>query len=146
MAERAFALTVPADARYLKVVRAFFQPVLEDCFGDQAGMMVLALDESCSNIVKHRVRAGEGAVIAVHVSVDEARMRIRLGDFCAAEDVAKIRPRDLGDVRPGGLGTHFVDSIMDSVRYEPEAGQPGRVALVMDKALPGRKTEDADHV
>ncbi len=146
MADRSFALTVPADARYLKVVRAFFTPVLEDLFAEASAMMILALDESCSNIVKHRSGGLECELIQVRIDVLKDRVRIRLGDFCAAADLPKIKPRDLEDIRPGGLGTHFIDKIMDSVSYEPEPGRPDRLALVMEKAIPGGEQKDGDEV
>jgi sigma-B regulation protein RsbU (phosphoserine phosphatase) len=146
MQDRAFALTVPADPRYLKVIRAFFGPVLEDLFGEKSGLLILALDESCSNIVKHRCGSLADDLIQVRVIVQPDRLRIRLGDFCAAADVPKIRPRDLEDVKPGGLGTHFIDQIMDRVVFEPEPERPGRVALVMEKAIPRSEAKDADQV
>lgn len=146
MQERAFALTVPADPRYLKVIRSFFTPVLGDLFGEQSGMLILALDESCANIVKHRSGCFENNVIQVRIEIGADRVRIRLGDFCAAADVPKIRPRDLDDIRPGGLGTHFVDQIMDRVGFDPEPGRPERMALVMEKVIPGAEVKDDDQV
>lgn len=146
MQDRVFALTVPADPRYLKVIRAFFTPVLDDLFGESSGLLVLALDESCSNIVKHRTGSGEDDVIHVKIMVLPGRVRIRLGDFCGTSDVPRIRPRELEDVRPGGLGTHFIDQIMDRVSYEPEPDRPGRVALVMEKATPGGEAKDGSEV
>jgi sigma-B regulation protein RsbU (phosphoserine phosphatase) len=144
MSDRAFAVTVPADARYLKVVRAFFKPLMEEHFGEEgAGMIILALDESCSNIVKHRSQL-DGGLIHVRVLVMPDRLRLRIGDFCRDTDVDNIRPRDLTDVRPGGLGTHFINQIMDRVAFEPEPARPGRMALVMDKALPSGKEKDGD--
>ena len=32
---------------------------------------------------------------------------------------SSIKPRDLSDVRPGGLGVHFIREIMDQVVYDP---------------------------
>ncbi|MCH6550710.1 MAG: ATP-binding protein [Planctomycetes bacterium] len=139
MEHSSFAVTVPANARYLKVVRAFLEPVVKDLFGEgeEVEMLILALDESCSNIVKHRRDALENDLIHVRVEVRPDRIRFRIGDFCGTEDVPKIKPRDLKDLRPGGLGTHFITTIMDRVQFEPEPGQPGRLALVLEKALPG---------
>ncbi|MAG58865.1 MAG: hypothetical protein CMJ83_21460 [Planctomycetes bacterium] len=144
MPPRAFGVTVPADARYLKVVRAFFKPVLEEHFGEESGMIILALDESCSNIVKHQSKNLDDGMITARVQVTESLVRLRIGDFCGQEDVENIRPRDLQDVRPGGLGTHFVDQIMDHVAFEPEPGKPGRLALVLEKKIPEGKQEDGE--
>jgi len=146
MSERAFGVTVPADSRYLKVVRAFFKPVLEETFGEESGMLILALDESCSNIVKHRSGNLDGGLIHVRIEIGDGSLRIRIGDFCGKDDIPNIRPRDLGDVRPGGLGTHFVDQIMDHVGFEPMPDTPDRMALVMEKVLPeGAENDGCEH-
>ena len=29
----------------------------------------------------------------------------------------KIKPRNINEIKPGGLGTHFIDQIMDNVRW-----------------------------
>ena len=144
MQHKAFGVTVPADARYLKVVRAFFKPVMDEHFGDDAGKLILALDESCANVVKHRSGALEDGMFHVRLELSAEMVRFIIGDFCAEGDVHRIRPRDLDDVRPGGLGTHFVGEIMDRVAYEPEPEKPGRVALVMEKNLPGKEALNGD--
>lgn len=146
MSELAYAMTVPADARYLKVVRAFFRPVLEDHFGEDANRILLALDESCSNLVKHGAATQERRSIQVRIEVSGGLMRIRLGDFCSREDIPNIKPRDLDDVRPGGLGTHFVARVMDRVEFAPDPDRPGRCALVLEKSLPEeRPNHGNDH-
>ena len=38
--------------------------------------------------------------------------------------MAKVKPRDLNDIRPGGLGTHFMRETMDEVEFliSPDGG------------------------
>jgi sigma-B regulation protein RsbU (phosphoserine phosphatase) len=138
MKDRAYAMSVPADARYLKVVRSFFRPILEDLFGEESGRLLLALDESCSNIVKHGDAAMDARLIQIRIEICEKLLRIRLGDFCGKEDIPNIKPRELEDLREGGLGTHFVAQVMDRVAYVPEPDRPGRFALVLEKTIPGK--------
>lgn len=144
MKPRPFAMSVPAEARYLQVIRGFFEPVLDGLFKDEAGMLLLALDEACSNVVKHRSKALMGGMIHVRAEVGRDSLRFRIGDFCGEEDISRIQPRDLEDVRPGGLGTHFIKEIMDRVAFEPEPDSPGRMALVLEKAVPGGREDHDD--
>ena len=105
---RAFAMSVPADARYLKIIRRFFQPIVEDLFGEEAGLLLLALDEACSNVVKHRSKNLMGGKVHVRAEVSREKVRFRIGDFCGKDDIPNIKPRELDDVRPGGLDAlHF---------------------------------------
>lgn len=140
---RYFAVTVPAEARYLRTIRAFFSPLLEELLGSAAGHLVLALDEACSNVVKYRAGTLDEKLIHVRVTLAAGRVVFRIGDFCHYSDIPRIRPRNLDEVRPGGLGTHFIEQIMDQVRFEPEPGPHGRMALVLEKGMPGEGAGDA---
>ena len=137
-----FAVTVPAESGYLRLIRGFFQSVLEDRFGEQSGLIVLALDESCSNIVKYRGATLVRQLIHVRAEIAVDSVRFRIGDFCATEDVPKIKPRELDDVRPGGLGTHFITQIMDRVLFVPDPSAPGRMALLLEKSMRREEVDD----
>jgi sigma-B regulation protein RsbU (phosphoserine phosphatase) len=141
--ERTFEVTVPADARYLRMVRSFCESLLEDRFdAEVVGLLVLALDEACANIIKHCPEVAAGRQMTLQVALSRAEAKFRLRDFCSVADVPRVKPRDLADLRPGGLGTHFIATIMDQVRFEPEPGMPGRVALVLVKNMPlGKQVE-----
>ncbi|CUW38331.1 Putative Serine phosphatase RsbU(GAF domain,29-176;Protein phosphatase 2C-like,228-414) [Magnetospirillum sp. XM-1] len=86
------------------------------CGESMVGDVVLAVDEACQNIIRHAYRGTDGDIV-VHLNRDNDRLVIRLMDFAPAVDVAKIQPRPLDEVRPGGLGTHLMRSIMDHVDF-----------------------------
>ncbi len=134
---REFSLTVPREACYLQAVRGFFKPILERLFPGEGEMLILALDEAASNFVKHQCDLGHEEALRISATLHPDRLRFHLGNFCARGDVPRIRPRDLEEVRPGGLGTHFIDRIMDRVEFSPEEGRDGRMRLVLEKFLPG---------
>ena len=49
-------------------------------------------------------------------------------------DPAKVKPRPLDEIRPGGLGTYFIQRIMDEFRFTvPESGKGN--LLIMKKRL-----------
>lgn len=140
MKERSFQVRVPVDARFLRAVRAFFQPLIEEEVGaEEAGRLVLALDEACSNIVKHGCPERTRGDVTVQAVFGARRLTFRVRDFCGAGDVDKIKPRELADLRPGGLGTRFINEIMDRVAYEPEPERPGHMMLVLEKDRGARR-------
>jgi anti-sigma regulatory factor (Ser/Thr protein kinase) len=136
MVNRVLAVSVPANAENLSAIRAFFDAALRPRFGAETDRLVLALDEACSNVVRHRSPAVACSTLDVEAEFLDAAVRFRIGSFCSREDLARIKPRDLADVRPGGLGTHFIERIMDRISYEEEPGRPGCLALVLEKAIP----------
>ena len=83
-----------------------------------AHLIIVAVLEAFSNIVKYTYDRGVGK-IAVKVIRDSKTIKIFLRDYGKKVDEEKIVSRDLKDIRPGGLGVHFIKEIMDSVEYLP---------------------------
>ena len=110
-------ISVPAEPRYLKSIRGFITPVFEANFSaEDVGKLVLAVDEACANIIKH----GQSwfkptGRITLEVVESKRKIEITIRDFCRERDVEKIKPRPLDEIRPGGLGTHFINEVMDAV-------------------------------
>ena len=67
-------------------------------------------------------------------------MLIVVEDRAKQVDPETIQPRDLDDIRPGGLGVHIIREIMDHVSYEKRDG--GGMRLSMTKHLPSPVPED----
>lgn len=82
-----------------------------------ADNVVLAVNEACMNIIQHGYRNDPDGEIRLTVHTDGQALVFRLRDDAPSVDASQVRPRDLGDLRPGGLGTHFIDSIMDEATF-----------------------------
>jgi sigma-B regulation protein RsbU (phosphoserine phosphatase) len=58
-------------------------------------------------------------------------VHFELRDYAEPVDASRIRPRDLSECRPGGLGINLIDSVMDEWRFcAPEAGRGNRLIMV----------------
>ena len=132
MSERV-ALTVPSHTKYLYVIRSALYPVvIETGFSKKdSRRIVLAVDEACSNIIKYAYEGDFTGTIGLKLILDRTKLRIELMDSGKKPDVAKIAPRELDEIRPGGLGTHFIAEVFDSVKYDTSAAS-GTV-LTMEK-------------
>ena len=47
-------------------------------------------------------------------------MVLTLVDYCEESKVGEVRGRDLDDVRPGGLGVHCMQQLMDGFELLPD--------------------------
>lgn len=116
-------LKFPADPRELAGMRQAARGFLRDVSVPEmeAELMVLALDEACTNIIRHAY--GGCTTNAIRLNIKEQRRGIRctLRDYGVACDPAKIRSRELTDFRPGGLGVRILHSAFDHVVFEPQA-------------------------
>lgn len=131
---RHYDVTLPSDKSSLKSLRAFLGSVLAGIC-EEPEPLILAVDEACSNVIKYRSQSIDDGMIHVSVEVADDALRFRVGRFCKSQDLHKIKPRDLRDVRPGGLGTSFIGQIMDRVDYVEEEGTPGCLALLLEKKV-----------
>jgi len=104
----------------------------EACSGD----VVLAVDEACQNVIRHGYGGDPDGEIRIEIRRDGGDLVVYLEDFAPRVDPERVQPRDLEDVRPGGLGTHFIRECMDEREFlpPPEArGEPDRGNLLRMK-------------
>lgn len=114
-----FSLTIPADARYLAMLRAVVGEALEVAgFDPEEGKeVVLALCEAVSNIISHCYQ-GNCEPITVRCLLLSDRLEIRLRDWGPKPDPSELKGRDLDELRPGGLGLHIMRETMDEVDFD----------------------------
>jgi anti-sigma regulatory factor (Ser/Thr protein kinase) len=126
------SLTVPSHPRFLYVVRSALYPLVIDAgFSKQeTRKIILAVDEACSNIIKYAYEGDRTKPIDVTVTIGIGDLRIALHDKGKRVEATKIAPRDLNDIRPGGLGTHFMNTIFDTVRYDNGVEQGTVLTLI----------------
>ena len=76
----------------------------------------LGTDEAVTNIIKHSYKEeNKKNIIEVELEFLENKVIIHLYDNGTPVNEKKIKPRELSDVKPGGLGTYFINKIMDEV-------------------------------
>jgi len=129
-------LTVPADGRYLAMIRAFVAEVaasggFDEQFGREAA---LGLCEAVSNVIRH-CYCGNCGTVSIRCLLAPDRLAIRLRDYRPKPDPEKLHGRDLDDVRPGGLGLHIIRRTMDQVDFD--LSPPEGTELRMVKYRPG---------
>ncbi len=125
MSDRALELRFPAEPRELKTVRAAVKrEALEaGCPEDAALDVMMAVDEACQNIIRHAYGGGGKGDIVLRIERSAGALVFSLVDFAPRIDPARVKPRDLDDVRPGGIGTHLIHEVMDSAEFlEPPPG------------------------
>ncbi len=96
------------------------------CAGGVVDDLVLAVDEACQNIIRHAYGGADGDIV-VQLGCESGSLVVRLTDFAPPVDVAAVRPRDLDEVRPGGLGLHLIRSVMDEVDFLPPPAGAGNL-------------------
>lgn len=103
------------------------------CCEEDAGKVVLALDEALTNIIRHAYDNAYDQPIEIRACHDDDTLCIILRDYGKVAPRETIHSRDLDDVRPGGLGVHIMSRCMDCLDYKP-ADDAGTI-LTMTKQI-----------
>ncbi len=80
-------------------------------------LMVLGVDEACTNIIRHAYHLRDDQPIALSLEAKRDCVCMRLRDYGrqCPPDQMQGRAHDL--IKPGGLGVHLIRSAFDKVDY-----------------------------
>jgi serine/threonine-protein kinase RsbW len=141
-------LQLPSNPESLCLVRATLERATEMLAFSEADSraIVRSVDEALANVIRHAYKGRSGLPIEVSCSrLLEAKdckapkgIEILVKDSGAAADPKKLRSRPLEEVRPGGLGIHFMKESMDVVEFYRKSGKN---LLRMVKYLAPQKPE-----
>ena len=122
-----------SNPQMLSVVRGALTPLAEvlGLPDRECRAVVRAVDEALTNIIRHAYRGQtdqpiEASFRSIRVRRDGAQntaLEILLEDKGVRVDRADLRGRRLEDVRPGGLGLHFMHQSMDTVEFRRTKGK-----------------------
>lgn len=96
--------------------------------------IVLAVDEACTNIIKHAYQYADDKEIEIQIVEGGNSFEVRMYDSGKTFDPEALRPPDLkqhlGHFRRGGLGVYLMKKLMDKVEYHFQPGKRNEVRLV----------------
>ena len=122
----------------LKDVRVFARDVFDklNLNQDLKEELVLAIAEAAQNIVKHAYKDHPETddKMQLQISCKEGNLEIGFFDMGRPVDPKKVKHREIDNIKPGGLGTFFIQEIMDSVVFK-DGGKPWINHLVLTKKL-----------
>ena len=98
---------------------------------DLSRAIVRSVDEALANIIRHAYQGRPGKPIDVSCSrlwpskdaKEPEGIEIVLEDCGPAVDLEKLKGRSLDEIRPGGLGLHFIKQSMDVVEFRRKSGK-----------------------
>jgi anti-sigma regulatory factor (Ser/Thr protein kinase) len=114
------SFAMASDVRYLPVVRGAVGALTAAIGWDESECraIVLALDEALANIIRHAYHGRSDGPIELQCRESPDGLEISLLDSGEPPDLAKICAREVGCDLPGGLGTHIIRDVMDTVTYQ----------------------------
>src|SRR2546430_16901751 len=80
-------------------------------------LMVLGVDEACTNIIRHAYQLRDDQPIALSMEGLRTCVRMRLRDYGGQVQLHEMRGRPHDQIEPGGLGLHLIKNAFDQVDY-----------------------------
>jgi serine/threonine-protein kinase RsbW len=130
----------------LREVRHFVEAAARQ-FGfvdEDVSNIVLAVDEACTNIIKHAYGGSSTGEIRVTVIREGTSFEVQIHDQGRPFDPESIHPpnlkQHLSEYRRGGLGVYLMRRLMDQVEFSIHPGRPNEVRLVKYLGSPSAHT------
>lgn len=124
-----YELEVPAEERHLGEIRDFITRTAGEAhFGPgEINNIKLALDEACSNVVRHAYKGMDPGKISLRVDRREGEIEVFIRDTGKSFEWKKSKTPDLNRYveigKRGGLGIWFIRKLMDETEYQTSRGQ-----------------------
>ena len=142
MSDADIRLRVATDPRMLCAIRGAVRGYVSawDLSGDRIDEIVLAVDEACTNCIRHAYGGQTDAVYELTLNAPDGCLEITIRDEGVPACADTIAPRTAQKptaetVTPGGLGLQLIRQVFDEVRFEP--GDERGNCIIMRLALPG---------
>lgn len=96
--------------------------------------IILAVDEACTNIIKHAYKYSPDGEIIIKIKSSKSKFEIKILDYGLTFEPDKIPEPDLQkyyrERRVGGLGIYLMRTLMDEVKYSTVPGKHNEVSLI----------------
>jgi serine/threonine-protein kinase RsbW len=129
-------LSVKSTTDHLAQIREFTKRAANECgFSDDViGKIILAVDEACTNIIKHAYKYSPDGNITIAIKFAESKFEIAIIDEGIHFNPDSIPEPDIKEYykqkKVGGLGVYLIRKLMDEVKYSTSTGNKNQVVLV----------------
>ncbi|MBT1247528.1 MULTISPECIES: ATP-binding protein [unclassified Thermosipho (in: thermotogales)] len=115
------SLTFFSRSENIKIARSVIQNFLaqkgikeQDIFDTE-----LAVNEAIANVIEHTYKFQRDKTIIMTLKWLEPNiLEVYLRDFGEKVDPAKVKPRKLEEIRPGGLGVYIIKKIFNKMEFK----------------------------
>ncbi len=133
---RTDSIKIESKTERLIAVRDFVSAAARE-FGfpdEEISKIALAVDEACTNVIKHAYNFDPAKVITVSVKGANGAFQVSIRDTGKQFNPAGVQTPDmkeyLSHFRRGGLGVYLMKTLMDKVEYNFKPGHPNEVRLI----------------
>jgi serine/threonine-protein kinase RsbW len=135
-ARQKFQLKISSITENLEIIREFVRNLASKAgFNNEVSdQIVLAVDEACTNVIKHAHSYNARRLIELVVFIDAEKIEIVISDKGKGFDIGTLQTPDIKkyvhESRTGGLGIHLMKTLMDEVSFSIKPTKKNQVSMV----------------
>jgi len=99
--------------------------------------IILAVDEACTNIIKHAYNHSPEGEILIKLNYNGSNLAVEITDYGFSFEPDKVPDPDLQKYyrqhKVGGLGMYLMKTLMDEVKYVSVPGKYNQVLLIKNQ-------------
>lgn len=136
-----FNYSVKSDTAELGKIRQFIAERAANFGFDEeaANKIVLAVDEACSNLIRHAYGFDPEKVFIIEIETQGRVFIVRIIDNSKPFNPTEVNPPNMSEYfnkfKKGGLGIHLMRMLMDEITYMPASHNNPSNVLTMSKSL-----------
>lgn len=129
-------LAVKSSLDNLSIIREFTTTSVSECGcnDELTGKIILAVDEACTNIIKHAYKYSTNGEIGINIKVCSSNLIISITDAGEHFNPDNVPAPNLAEYqkqkKSGGLGIFLMKKLMDEVNYKILKDNRNQVELV----------------
>ncbi len=125
-------LSITSHPENLKHIRKVMKDIMSKTrlSKEDSGCIILAVDEACSNIIKHSYKNDYNQKIDLTIKLEKTLLTISITDTGIRFDKNSIKTRNIDEIKPGGLGTYIINQVMDRVEHNCTAKGLNRIKMM----------------
>ena len=141
--KKKYQLRIPSHAGNLEIIREFASRIARKVgFNeDDVNKIELAVDEACTNVIKHAYSYDSKQPINLVIKVDAEKLTVLITDHGKSFDPKQLRPPDMKEyfvqMRVGGLGVYLMKTLMDEVEFDIQPGKRNQLRMIKYLAKDG---------
>ncbi len=147
MAKR-IQVRLPSHTDYLDLIRDFVSRLARESGFDEENIykISLAVDEACTNVIRHAYGPKGHNFVEVEVEADDIRFTVIVADSGKGFDASLIREPDIkvnmARHKFGGFGLYLMKTLMDEVTFSMNPGVRNEVRLTKYKTTENSENRD----
>jgi anti-sigma regulatory factor (Ser/Thr protein kinase) len=105
---------------------------------DKVQELVLAVDEACTNSIRHAYRGADDQLLELSLDSRDGWIELVLCDVGIPAPYERVRRKSERDIiaealTPGGLGMHLIYNVFDDVEFTPGETEGNTVVMRLRK-------------